>query len=99
MRHILAFAFVAACAPLPLPPEPPVVIVDAGAGTCATACERLRVLGCPESTTPTGGRSCVETCREGVIDGLVSATWRECVTQAAERAELRHCVPAVRCRE
>lgn len=85
------------------PPEGPIVYVERDSSVedrlpCGQACARLRSLGCQDGFMRDGGRTCAETCRDGIADGLFASSWPDCVLRATGRDELRYCAPAVRCR-
>lgn len=60
---------------------------------CALACNRLAVLGCPESRKPPAGKSCIEICTSIQTISSYSPT---CVSAAKDVASVRKC-PAIRC--
>ncbi len=104
MRLVPFFILFLGCAPQAIPdPEPPYVVVDRDAAfeertPCGGACSKLRALGCPEGMPRDGGRTCPETCREGIVDGLISTTWPACILEASKWSDLGTCSPPVRCR-
>lgn len=67
-RLMLVAVLVAACSvpppPEPIRPEPP----PAPPGSCATACNHLRELGCEEGQPTPGGAICEEVCADGMAD-------------------------------
>ena len=85
------------------PPEPDVVIyppyqdggMDANVeivqipADCRLACESLAKLGCPESATPPGGRSCGSVCAAALEQGIDLPTI--CIANASTVDQVRAC--------
>lgn len=85
-------------------PKPPLVDAsDASTATldaalqdaCSAACGQLGKLGCPESNTPDGGKSCVQLCRDAEASGKFSLK-PMCVSGAQTIEQLKAC-GTVRC--
>ncbi|MES1205009.1 MAG: hypothetical protein ABUS79_03650 [Pseudomonadota bacterium] len=70
---VFVLASVACPKPLP-PPAPPApdADTDGGPATCASACARLQVLGCPAGAPTPKGAPCVEVCENVQSSGIVS---------------------------
>lgn len=70
------------------PPKP----ID-GAATCADACDRGTVLGCPWAAPTPNGETCVEVCENAVASGLV-ALGLGCMASAGSCSEADACEAA-----
>ena len=78
---------VLSCPTPPRPPPPPPTLVDgAPAPSCASACERLRYLGCPEGTNA----SCEAVCQH-VLDTHLTPLDIACLSAAGDVVSARSC--------
>ncbi len=77
------------------PPSPPVVLVDDAGGepSCASACVRLQLLGCPEGSPSRSGVSCQAVCESA---STVQRLPLACVEAARTIEAVRRC-NGVRC--
>lgn len=86
-------------------PKPPIVDASDAAledavvrnPSCASACEQLAKLGCPEGRTLDGGKSCLHVCEDAEASGKFSLK-PACVIGAQTIEQLRLC-GTVRCQK
>lgn len=86
-------AYAQGCKPSPPkpPPPPPPALLDGGIATCASACSRLLVLGCPEADgTPADGDSCESVCEHVLSTNIVELDIA-CISNAADESAVRAC--------
>jgi len=75
----------------PLRPGP----ADAGTpADCATACDHLRELGCPEAEPTPGGATCEEVCRNAEASGTFTLNPR-CIAELGSCDGLDSCTYGV----
>jgi len=103
------FAYSTTGCPAPAPQHPVVDVSDASVDpsddvdgavrfpACQAACARLRSLGCPEASTPDGGRSCYRLCADAEESRKFDLK-PACVAGALDVATVRSC-GSVRCQK
>lgn len=59
--------------------------------TCVRACDRMRVLGCPEARSVPGGSSCIDVCTDAVRSHQLGNIDPACIAVAPDVAGVRKC--------